>query len=73
MTGLPSRWHEVRSSDGALLYWRREGSGYEVHPDDHQFRCELDGVLIDVAPTLTTAIVLCREHMHANNHQEIQP
>lgn len=63
--GLPSTWHDVLSPEGRPMYWRREHTGYEVHPDGQAFRCELDGVVIAMRPSLTHAIVACRDHMHA--------
>lgn len=66
-TGLPSTWHPVHDErTGDLLYWRREHSGYSVHPDGEQFRCELDWQQIGGPHKhLTAAIVYCRDHMHA--------
>ena len=63
--GLPKTWHEVYSNNGELLYWRREHTGYEVHPDCGRFRVELEGrTLAERIETLTHAIVFSRDHMH---------
>jgi len=65
-SGLPSTWHEVNSADGAVLYWRREHTGYEVWPHGKQFQPCFDMYPIGpLCPTLTHAIVVCRDHMHA--------
>lgn len=68
--GLPSTWHDVRCDrTGQVLYWRREHTGYEVHPAYGQFRVELDGQPIgELEPNLTQAIVACREHMHEHGN-----
>lgn len=60
-TGLPSTWHEVKDSDGTVLYWRREHSGYEVHPCYGQFDAVLAeyGVVVRIVgrhPTLTQEV-----------------
>lgn len=67
MKPLPKVWREVRDDlTGDLLYWRREHSGYEVWPHGAQFSPCLDMQPIgDLQPTLTHAIVACRDHMHA--------
>lgn len=69
--GLPSRWHDVRDPvTGTVLYWRREHTGYEVHPDADKFRVELDGRTISgLHETMTHAIVAARDHMHASSNK----
>ena len=63
--GLPKTWHEVYSNNGEVLYYRREHTGYEVHPDGGRFRVELEGrTLAERIETLTHAIVFARDHMH---------
>lgn len=63
--GLPSVWHDVLDAEGRPLYWRREHSGYEVHPAHGAFNAQLDGLSLGNWPTLTHALVACRDHMHA--------
>jgi hypothetical protein len=64
-SGIPKSWHIVASATGETLYYRREHTGYEVHPQGSgDYRCELDGEQIGMARHLTAAIVLCRDHMH---------
>lgn len=71
MKPLPKVWHEVRDErTGDLLCWRRQHSGYEVHPEADQFRAELDGRPLSLWPTLTHAIVAARDHMHANSNTQ---
>jgi len=81
--GLPSTWHDVLSADGKPLYWRREHSGYQVHPaygrfvaiiEEHQPQAIVQNNIGTYA-TLTHAIVACRDHMHANNvsHAQTEP
>ncbi len=70
--GLPSTWHEVRSSEGELLYWRREHSGYEVRPEGGRYVAYLDDRPLGSYPKLTLAIIGARDHMHASSRQHPQ-
>lgn len=70
MSKLPKSWREIKSAEGEVLYWRRDHSGYEVHPYGYRFEAWLGGKAIsgETYPTRDHAILACREHLHRSQH-----